>query len=285
MSNDITFMTPGAVWINEAGKKSTLLFISNLELKPRVQERFPPQAVFLSEDGQVLTKPLDLFMEERTFFNVAPEVESMVDQLLAYRDLSDMEEAGETDAEEVPEDDGLELEITDEAPDADDEVVDDGREGVDLTAVLEPSLVSFTQEALPVHHLAALTLNSAVVAYSQNPLLNEGLTDHIIEFDRKVLEGAGVTVEGLESLFDPDSVSGVIPSFVVTDSFTVNWSTYLGVFPKMSKKHSIICLHLGSDSPEAVDQKLHQELSAVEVAVEVVPEDVVAPVAPVVAVS
>ena len=273
MSQDITFMTPGSVWVRDNGKKSTVVGLTNLNLKPKFQEKYPPQAVYLNEEGDLLSQDVESFMSSRTFFNVAPEVESLVDSLFAYRE--DADEDDEEAAAGFPVEDDGDASTASDSDSTDDlllEIVGDELssdtqdEEVKLVASNKASgeiaFVSFSEDAPEEAKAAAAVLNSAVVAYSQAPLINEGFTDHIIEFDRQALAEQGITPQGLEALFDPEN-DMCLPSFIINGDLRVEWSAYIGVFPKMSKKKTLACLHLGTDSPASVTAQIAQLAASV----------------------
>jgi hypothetical protein len=262
MSQDITFMTPGSVWLRDNGKRSILIAISNLSLPEKLQRKNPPVAVFLNEQGDILTMPVDQFMETRQFHNCLLEVETLVDQLQAFREVTEdkLPDASESEEIDVAGEEVISAEVEEQA--------------AELTATEskpEP-LVDFSIEA-PVDSLSiAQIIAEAATIYSQQPILSEGLVSHQIELDTGILSARGVTLEAVEAVFDPerpDFESTLIPSFKVRGCPAVTWTTYLGLFPRMSANKTLAVLHLGVPTiTEEIAQLMHAPEDAVSVEAE-----------------
>ena len=255
MSQDIMFLTPGSVWLKSDGSKSTVLCITNGSLPAKVQEKFPPQVIYYSEEGDILSQPVDFFMERRQFHNVDPETEATIDALIA-RITPEIEETDdmESDEEELILAEDGEVGEDEFAPGEDGaEVVAEGSEEAAPkaleAAVTEPDFISFSSVAEGLE-IAAMVLSECAVSYEQQPMISEGYISHIIEFDRAKLASAGVTPFDLNALFNPDSEK-VLPVFAVNQDYVVDWSAFLGVYPRMSRKKALLSLHLATEAVPA----------------------------------
>ena len=255
---DISLLTPGSVWLRTR-KGETLsnqvLVLSNLHLSEKMQAKYPPEVVYLDEDGNVTTMPISQFLETRQFHNVNPTLEALVDAMLVGANDDDEEvEGGEG------EDDEIELD-----PEDSDDSIEAVAAEITAQAVILPSdtLVSFSHEGLsPAGVGLANQIASCVCQYSQSPLPASALTAHVIEFDYNKLQQLGLTHKTIESLFDPES-RDLIPSFVVhgPNPLQVDWSSFLGVFPVMSLLKNRVALYLGTDT---LGTTVEEEIAAIE---------------------
>lgn len=120
--------------------------------------------------------------------------------------------------------------------------------------------------------LAAI-ISEATTIYSQQPILSEGLVSHQIELDTGILNARGVTLEAVEAAFDPERLdfeSTLIPSFKVRGCPAVTWTTYLGLFPRMSANKTLAVLHLGVPT---ITEEIAQLMQAPETAGVIESED------------
>lgn len=256
MSQDITFLTPGSVWLKADGTKSTVLCITNGSLPAKALAKFPTQVVYFNETGDVLSQTADHFMERRRFHNVDPDVESAFDALVGRFVVE-----GDADAE--VEEGELVIIAGDSTEDGEAEEAPNEPASDEPAVVGEAPFVEFRSVPNELEKQAQI-LSDAVVSYSQHPLINEGYIAHVLEFDRAKLSSMGITPQGLDALFNPES-GVVLPVFAINGDYIVDWTAFLGVFPKMSRKKSILCLHLGVEV-EATPAATQVEIDAVPVA-------------------
>lgn len=100
----IDVLTPGSVWsrtsrTSASSTETMVLFVSNLELKDHIKEVYPPQVVFLTAKGNVLTLPVEEFLETRRYVgtneNLASELADLVEN--AWHDKKDAESPFDTE--------------------------------------------------------------------------------------------------------------------------------------------------------------------------------------------
>lgn len=94
-------LTSGSAWFNGTNEKMvTVLLITNQNVGPKFLEANPPQVVFLTDNGSVISQRIDHFLKKHTFFNVVPEIESAITAILTGEIGS--EEVNEAEAEAAP---------------------------------------------------------------------------------------------------------------------------------------------------------------------------------------
>jgi hypothetical protein len=86
----LTTLIPGSVWRKETVKKgktrvseSVVLAISNQDLSEALLERFPPQVVFITDRGQLLTQGVDTFVATRNYVTINEGVVAAMAQVQA----------------------------------------------------------------------------------------------------------------------------------------------------------------------------------------------------------
>lgn len=105
----LTTLIPGSVWQREGKKKITtvtVLTITNTSLRSELQEQHPPQVVFVTEGGDVLSQDVDFFLKKRTYVNINSPVESLIAKITELCIPVDDEEI-DIDSIELPSGDGL----------------------------------------------------------------------------------------------------------------------------------------------------------------------------------
>src|SRR5882672_9962843 len=103
ISNMLSLLTPGAVFLNEKGRTVKFLMLTNTDLPAKVQVKHPPQVVYADDEGNFYNRDVDNFLEYYKFYNVDPELESRLDNLLVFN----ADDSDEITEEVVDEDDGL----------------------------------------------------------------------------------------------------------------------------------------------------------------------------------
>lgn len=104
ISEALDFLTPGSVFVNKKGRVAKLLFLTNTSLvataPEHIQKEHPVQVVYANEDGEVFNRDLDDFISKYKFYNVDPDLEARLDNLLifteddpAHEALADQEDA------------------------------------------------------------------------------------------------------------------------------------------------------------------------------------------------
>lgn len=277
MKSAAMFLTPGSVWMRGDGSLSTLIAVSNTSLPKKVQAKFPPQAVYLDETGNILTRDVSEFVASRKFYNVNPEIESKVDGLLAFTEP----QVG-TDAEEEDDDD-ISLDVVD-SPEDDEENASEEAPEVQSNMTNTGALVEFEHSEDQTD--LATAISRAVVGYSQEPILSHDLLAHVIVIDLDRLEA---DVQETINAFDPES-GNILPGFTVRGDDPVTWNTFIGAYQQRTSKKVYMNIYLGEEmtQTEEVISPLHAadddtqtaavQLEAAPAEVEVAPVEVVDPV-------
>lgn len=248
---DISLLTPGSVWLrNRKGEtiQNQVLLLSNLHLSEKMQAAYPPEVVFLDEEGNVTTMPIARFLETRKFHNVNPQLEVAVDTMLTAA-FEDDESEGDEDDEELNDLSPVEA-ITSEIAAAGAYVSSD-------------KLVTFSNVGLsPAGAAVAEQLSSCICQYSQAPMPSSGITAHVIEFDNNALSLLGLTYKDISNLFTPDGTD-VVQTFTVNgpSPTTVEWTSFIGVFPIMSLLKNRVALYVGTDADVS---NIDAEIAALE---------------------
>lgn len=181
----LTMLVPGSIWIRDLGdgkpaRKQSVLHITNQNLTPKVQAKNPPQVVFMTEQGFVLSQGIEKFLESRTFYSMDGRLESLLTQ------LTEVEE--EEEAELNPIEDTVIP--TDEPVSSETNLVDSNKKVFDLN--------------VGDHPLASL-LDANLVSYMEEPYYN-GDTLHILTFNLS----NGLDLNAIGSAFkisDPNAIS------------------------------------------------------------------------------
>jgi hypothetical protein len=88
ISDDLALLTPGSTFVNKKGRVAKLLWVTNVSLlttaDEATQNNHPVQVVYANEDNEVFNRELDDFIKRYRFYNVDPELESRLDNLLVF---------------------------------------------------------------------------------------------------------------------------------------------------------------------------------------------------------
>ena len=223
-------LTPGSVWKRTVPNKkptfTTVLLVSNQGQPQKVQEKFPPQVVFLTESLQLLTQPVEVFQASRVYHGVDNRIQGI------YEAINRVEPAPETsvvdfgsiqitddtaavaDAEEaallnIPS-------LTDPVP-ADISFLTESEPAIESTfvhALLSTGEVSPSNVSLTIggHHMEA-SICDKFVSYEELPW-HTGDTMHVLGFR---LED-GLTMERIRSAFD-SSIEDSVSQFTVHNPY------------------------------------------------------------------
>lgn len=254
---DVTdFLTPASVFTREDGREARVLFVTNMNLPEKVRAKFPPQVVYADEQDNILSSSIEKFLSNRTFFNVHPELETRLNNLLAFSpsdnddDILDLiggleDDAGSSNTISGLDDDGPgDSDFGDDSDDDSLEVGDavDQNGGQRVIADADKDLELDEQEAIVTFtindsHLPPVfdvdQLSAAVASYQQQPSADLLSTQHILFIKAE----AGVNANSLDAAFSPASVGrNQTLEFAVdlngNGQFTeIDWSTFIGVYP------------------------------------------------------
>lgn len=247
---DLEQLTEGAVWHRADGRASRVLFVTNKTLPVKVQEVFPQMVVYADENDNVLSVPVDRFVSNRKFYNVEPELESRLLNLLAL--AADSGEDEEFDLEG----DTLEVE-------GDDLLDDTTFSGTDV----HRTIVNFTPHSidLPVV-IDPLLLASLVSSYQQLPGADNTIQHALF------IRAEGVTKAGLKASFSPsnEAVNAVFDFTVETrdEVLEIGRSTFVGVFPAVFYDVDMYQVVFTTDAPAEEALEIEQDFAELEAAVD-----------------
>jgi hypothetical protein len=240
---DVTdFLTPASVFTREDGREARVLFLTNTALPEKLKSKFPPQVVYADENDNVLSCGIEKFLSIRKFFNVDPELEQRLNNLLAASSGDD-EDVLDLMADGGSGDD--ELEVSDGGQEGDDDDLDlsalEAEAGItssqtrDLDSIdTKTQVVTFSvrnPELPAVVDPEALT--AAVVSYQQQPSADLLATQHVLFIQAE----AGINAQTLGAAFSPanENTNQTFEFAVDADGSgvmqAVNWDTFIGVYP------------------------------------------------------
>lgn len=197
MENLNPHLVVGSVWARTANNAtSTVLAVSNQDLKADVLEKFPQQVVFLTSKYKILTQDIDTFLRNRVYQGIDPTVVSLMEAL--------------TTEPEPEEDDDVDIDSVDI------KVVKDGFEQV-ISGAEEESEDGEDDNGIPVFEPAefdGLALDRHFLSYSEAPY-HTGDTLHVLRFalDREL------NIDQLRAIFrDSGQNTPTIDQFVIDSS-------------------------------------------------------------------
>lgn len=231
---DMEFLTPGSVWRNSKQKQSRFLFATNMHLPDRLQEDYPPMAVYADADNNILSVPLEDFLAKREFFIVDGELETRLNNLL---NTDESDEEFHLDGDDG---DTLLIEDGDDSELISGDVVDDSNPlfGLSMDEEIVPSgseaayQVTYSAEGTGLPEvISPRALSTATEGYSQEPMIQEQKIKHTLF----VRAGEGINQDTLRRSFSPDQaeINAIYTFRVMTDEGTVDvdWDTFVGVYP------------------------------------------------------
>lgn len=259
-------LTSGSNWVNGRTESVvTVLFVTNENVSPKFAEANPPQVVFLTQRGAVISVEVDKFIKAHDFYNVQPELERVLElvrsgnymeALEAQEELEESSISIEDDDEEVSEDE-LESQADERiygaklARDIDIQFMtvegDTRREPLMTDDLLRPLLLRVSATPIVVHRddtgLAMVGSTYVLTFQNNDPNL----------------------AELISSAFDPESVCKHYAGFTI-DGRLVEIDTVLGLYTEQNRAGSVLNLHLASlDVDDASgDQEEEQQEEQVE---------------------
>lgn len=243
-----TTLIPGSIWsrTTKSGKEIsvTVLFITNLTISPEAQKVCPPQAVFLTQDKEVQSMPVDMFVAKRRYSTMDPQSETLVKALMAA-DLEDGDDE-EIDIDAIP----LPEELRNDATPKDlvAEALMAPHQHIPGQAVLtgEANTGSGASFQIAPDHPLATLLSHSFVSYSESAdRINAG--DTLI--DLRFSLSSGLTLEQLRATFGVGS-DLEIDTFNVrstVENTKVNIDTFISVFLEVNHGQPIGMVSIISD--------------------------------------
>jgi hypothetical protein len=229
---DVTdFLTPASVFTREDGREARVLFVTNMALPEKLKKQFPPQVVYADENDNILSCDIDRFLNKRTFFNVQPELEARLNNLLA----APASDSGE-DVLDLMGDDDLTL-------------TDDGDGDLDLSAMerdagigsndsedidSQDPIVVFSPRNADLPSVFDIdTLTAAVASYQQQPSADLSAVQHVLFIKAE----AGIDATVLDAVFSPanearnQTLEFAVDAYGTGTMHSVNWDTFVGIYP------------------------------------------------------
>lgn len=221
----------GSAWERQNGSISVVIAVTNLSLREELQEKFPPQVVFVTGSGTVLSQEIQIFLKSRKFVGTDAFVQEHVTKAIEGAD-----EEQDTEDEEPVDIDSIDPDTFDGIVNADnDEGEGEGAEEEEGTIpVFEPAVFD------------GLALDDHFISYAEAPAAN-GDTLHILRF---ALDET-LNLDQVCSVFDVTSeLSPALESFVVdseAERTNVNIGGYLPVFLEVdSEGNAVAAVYLTS---------------------------------------
>jgi hypothetical protein len=228
---DLEMMTPGSIWTRDNGKQRRFLFVANESLPTTYHKEYPPVVVYADENDNIMAVSIEAFLAKCKFFNVDPELETRLQNLLQLpkEETFDLGGGGEDDGDDL-------LVADDDAPDEMKETILSDDDSPFATGLQEDTgtgnMIDFYSEAtgLPVV-ISAHALSAAIEGYVQAPLVSEKKIQHTLLFR----PAFGITMDSLTASFTPANIeTNVVYAFRVNSkdgTLDIDWDTFLGVYP------------------------------------------------------
>lgn len=253
---DLEMMTPGSVWTRDNGKQRRFLFVANESLPTSYHKEYPPVVIYADENDNIMAVSIEAFLAKCKFFNVDPELETRLQNLLQLPKEETFDLGGDSD------DDGDDLLVAD--GDAPDEMkqslfAEDGESqfatGLQDEDLGTGNMIDFYSEAmgLPVI-ITAQALSAAVEGYVQAPLVSEKKIQHTLLFRPTF----GITTESLTASFTPANIeANVVYAFRVNSkdgTLDIDWDTFLGVYPMVRGSQTFYQVIFTTDAQIAMEK-------------------------------
>lgn len=267
----LDMLTPGSNWFNTRNQKLvTFLVLTNAagNLPAKFLEANPPQVVFLTDSGLVLSTTVEKFLNNHTFYNVNSDAEKLIDALVsgssAAAALSDLLGTDtEADTAEAP--------VAASKVTAEDVAVYKAKPSTPIG--IQFLTIEGDTRSDPL--LSSEDLQSALLAVEQEPIIVErnGGLSHVGKRIALVFSNAPSFDTVVESVFDPSSVTTNYAGFILGDE-TYQIDAYLGTSVQHTRAGSQLIVHLaqledqdedielGDDAPEVLtDSTTEAELA------------------------
>jgi hypothetical protein len=149
----LDLMTPGSVWKRPDGRESIVLMVTNTSLPEHVQAKNPMQVVYWDSEHNLLSTTVSAFISKRNFYSVVPNVERLVNNLLASDVSSDDEvdelltvDAGSSDDDDEDDEGGDQMLSLSDDEDSDEDFMQPvATKKQSVEALLEPKGTVFDQ--------------------------------------------------------------------------------------------------------------------------------------------
>lgn len=277
-NSNLVLLTPGSVWLKGDSKKVSVLMVTNTTLPERLQKKFPPQVVYVNEEGNYYNRSVENFFEIHQFYNINPELESRLENLIVF----DMDNSSDEDLDaEIPEEEGEEEEddqpvqvfsmdgngVVENSSESDesnevqakakkqtlaeylaygddsDESASNSRKSIDF---------AFSQGLQPA--INADDLRNSFVSYTQEPNGSLNLTVHKLMFELS----ESVSLANLKDVFIPDDERSIVDAFKLKSSFyeeVIAWTDYIGVFPEIRQGRAYGVVHIATETAPVISEQ------------------------------
>ena len=200
---------------------STVLCVTNLNIKAKLQAQFPPVVVVLTDSGKILHHPMDVFTKTRQYVGEDEFVSKRMNEIITGVSEDEPTDDDLVDIEKTPVgvDPAFEALIGGVTGDATDDGdgEDDGDESVvlDDPAFTEGSTV--VEDSIPVFYPAehdGLRLDTHFLSYTEAPFTWGSKMAYVLRFilDREL------NMDHVSAIFDPKIDSAPTLTSVVVDS-------------------------------------------------------------------
>ena len=274
----IDLLTQGSVWIKNGGKKagvhSKVLWVTNTSLSEKIQEKRPPQVVYFDENGNVYNRPVSEFLENYSFYNIDPQLESKLENLVVFNE--DDYDEDEVEAEKPVE---VSNKVVEDKPVAEkvetvtlaeaiaygtsEDQLETFEGNIEDLALDNSTTIAFSYSDGSDPSIASAVLSNAVVGYSQEPSSSLDHVHHKLVFRIS----KDVTLESLKNVFVPDTDQAIVDVIAVNGPFFSNviaWNHFLGVYPDIAygQAYAIVVLASYEDQDDMLPDTVVNELPA-----------------------
>lgn len=229
-------LTPGSVWRRENGKLSRVLFVTNQHFPEKILRTYPQQVVYVDEEDNVISTPVEDFVAKREFYNVDPDLEQRLIALLG--DDEENFDLGIGDDTLQVEDD--EEETVGNA--ADDSVENIAEQTVYTNARPAPTPTAQARVEPPITYQYRGTSAAKAEGIDRDFLasLTRGYAQAPTEGGHKVLNtlfidaAPGVDQFSLTDVFTGDNATYNFTVDTASGSIQVDWDEFVGVYPMVA---------------------------------------------------
>jgi hypothetical protein len=258
MSSVLDLLTPGSVWIKLHGRLANtyirVLFVSNQDLKPTLHSKYPPQVIYANENGKILSRDINSFIEQFQFYNVDPDLEQ---RLLGLLDEPISENEENINSSNIPSY-GISSDKSFVDEYIDDYLTTTG-EGVNSIKKISASFIFISNDESPA--IPSEILTESFVGFAQEPTQ---MYDKVqIKLTFALNEEKGVTLDSLYKVFCPQEDSNTVDAFVIKTSYETlmpTWNLFVSVTPNYTNNGLFGVVILTNDSEDKpVESKVPEE--------------------------
>lgn len=256
MSSVLDLLTPGSVWIKLHGKLANsyikVLFVTNQDLKPLLHAKYPPQVIYANESGKILSRDIDSFIEQFQFYNVDPELEQRLVNLL-NDSVIDQEEQ-------------LDTNIPNYGISTDKSFVDQYLDDLSVNKTnnttkeeISASFIFISDDSLPA--ISNDILTECFVGFAQEPTQ---MYDKIqIKLTFALNTEKGLTLDSLYKVFCPQEDNNTVDAFVIKTPYETimpTWNLFVSVNPSYTTNGLFGIVILTNDSEDKPIEVETQEI-------------------------